>query len=184
MELPAYRLPTPRNVLRTMWDKAKDFIQRAFTVIFLATVIVWFLQSFTFRFDAASTIQESMLGVIAGAIAPVFRPLGFGTVEASTAILTGIMAKESVVSTLAVLAGVDIESGAMMTALQGVFPSALSALSFLTFVLLYMPCIAAFAAMRRELESRRWAILAVLGQTGVAWVCAWLVYTIGSLFGA
>ena len=183
MELPAYRLPTPRNVLRTMWDKAKDFIQRAFTVIFLATVIVWFLQSFTFRFEAAQTIQESMLGTIAGLIAPIFRPLGFGTVEASTAVLTGIMAKESVVSTLAVLTGVDIESGAMLSALHGIFPSTSAAMAFLTIVLLYMPCVAAFAAMKRELESRRWAIAAVAGQTAVAWVCALIVYTLACFAG-
>ena len=183
MELPAYRLPTPRNVLRTMWDKAKDFIQRAFTVIFLATVIVWFLQSFTFRFEAAQSVQESMLGTLAGLIAPVFRPMGFGTVEASTAVLTGIMAKESVVSTLAVLTGVDIESGAMLTALHGIFPSTASAMAFLTFVLLYMPCVAAFAAMKRELESRRWAFCAVAGQTAVAWVCALAVYALARLVG-
>ena len=183
MELPAYRLPTPRNVLRTMWDKAKDFVQRAFTVIFLATVIVWFLQSFTFRFETAQSIQESMLGTIAGLIAPIFRPLGFGTVEAATAVLTGIMAKESVVSTLAVLAGVDIESGAMLTALHGIFPSTAASMAFLTFILLYMPCVAAFAAMKRELESRRWAVAAVAGQTATAWVCALIVYTLTRLAG-
>ena len=160
-----------------------DFIQRAFTVIFLATVIVWFLQSFTFRFEAAQSVQESMLGTLAGLIAPVFRPMGFGTVEASTAVLTGIMAKESVVSTLAVLTGVDIESGAMLTALHGIFPSTASAMAFLTFVLLYMPCVAAFAAMKRELESRRWAFCAVAGQTAVAWVCAFAVYALARLVG-
>ena len=183
MELPAYRLPTPRNVLRTMWDKAKDFVQRAFTVIFLATIVVWFLQSFNFRFEAAASVQESMLGTLAGLIAPIFAPLGFGSVEASTAVLTGVMAKESVVSTLAVLAGVDAESGAMLAALHGVFPSVASALSFLTFILLYMPCVAAFAAMKRELESRTWAICSALGQCGVAWVCAFLVYRVCLLMG-
>ncbi len=183
MELPNYRLPTPRNVLRQMWDKAKDFVQRAFTVIFLATVVVWFLQNFTFRFTQAATIQESMLGVMAGWIAPIFAPCGFGTLEASTAVITGVMAKESVVSTLAVLSGVDVQSTAMLTALQNVFPSQLSALSFLTFVLLYMPCVAAFAAMRRELESRRWAVCAVVGQTLLAWCAATLVFQIGHLLG-
>ena len=183
MELPAYRLPTPRNVLRTMWDKAKDFIQRAFTVIFLATIVVWFLQSFNFRFEAASSVQDSILGTLAGFIAPIFKPLGFGSVEASTAVLTGVMAKESVVSTLAVLAGVDVESGAMLAALHGVFPSVAAALSFLTFILLYMPCVAAFAAMKRELESRTWAICSALGQCGVAWVCAFLVYHVCLLMG-
>ena len=115
MELPAYRLPTPANVLRQMWDKAKDFLQRAFTVIFLATLIVWFLQNFTFRLEMTSEIGESMLGKIAGLIAPVFAPAGFGSVEASTAVITGLMAKESVVSTLAVLSGVDAESAQMVS---------------------------------------------------------------------
>lgn len=183
MELPNYRLPTPRNVLRQMWDKAKDFVQRAFTVIFLATVAVWFLQNFTFRFTEAATIQESMLGVMAGWIAPIFAPCGFGTLEASTAVITGVMAKESVVSTLAVLSGVDVQSTAMLTALQNVFPTQLAALSFLTFVLLYMPCVAAFAAMRRELESRWWAVGAVVGQTLLAWCAATLVFQIGHLLG-
>ena len=183
MELPAYRLPTPRNVLRNMWDKAKDFVQRAFTVIFVATVVVWFLQSFTPHLTPAETVPESMLGLLAGAIAPIFAPLGFGSVEASTAVITGMMAKESVVSTLAVMAGVDMESAAMVTALQSVFPSLASVCSFLTFVLLYMPCVAAFAAMCRELESRRWAVLAMLGQTGVAWVTAFVVYHVALLMG-
>lgn len=180
MELPTYRLPTPRNVLRQMWDKAKDFIQRAFTVIFLATIVVWFLQSFTFSFQPAQTIQESMLGILAGLIAPIFAPVGFGSIEASTAVLTGLMAKESVVSTLAVLSGVEMESAAMFAALHNIFPSIASVCSFLTFVLLYMPCIAAFAAMRREMESSRWAVITVAGQTALAWVCAAVVYvTVG-----
>lgn len=183
MELPAYRLPTPRNVLRNMWDKAKDFIQRAFTVIFMATVVVWFLQSFTLQMTPAATMQDSMLGMVAGFIAPVFAPLGFGSIEASTAILTGVMAKESVLSTLAVMGGVDIDSAAMLTTLQGIFPSLASVCAFLTFVLLYMPCVAAFAAMRRELESRKWAILAVTGQTCLAWVMAFIVYHIALLMG-
>lgn len=183
MELPAYRLPTPRNVLRNMWDKAKDFIHRAFTIIFMATVVVWFLQSFTLQMTPAATMQDSMLGMVAGFIAPVFAPLGFGSIEASTAIITGVMAKESVLSTLAVMGGVDIDSAAMLTTLQGVFPSLASVCAFLTFVLLYMPCIAAFAAMRRELESRKWAILAVTGQTCLAWVMAFIVYHIALLMG-
>lgn len=183
MELPAYRLPTPRNVGRQMWDKAKDFIRRAFTVIFLATLVVWFLQSFTFQLTPAAAIEQSMLGVIAGAIAPIFRPAGFGSVEASTAVLTGLMAKESVVSTLAVLAGVDVESTQMLSALHTVFPSVLSAVSFLLFVLLYMPCVAAVAAMRREMESGRWAVGAIAAQTGLAWLIATLVYQVGSLLG-
>lgn len=183
MELPSYRLPTPINVLRQMWDKAKDFLKRAFTVIFLATLVVWFLQSFTFTLQPAPTIGQSMLGGIAGGIAPLFVPAGFGSLEASTAVLTGIMAKESVVSTLAVLSGVDAESTQMLASLHTIFPSTLSAVSFLLFVLLYMPCVAAFAAMRREMESGRWAFFTVLGQTALAWVIATLVYTVGHWMG-
>lgn len=183
MELPSYRLPTPRNVGRQMWDKARDFIHRAFTVIFLATLVVWFLQSFTFRLAAARSIQESMLGSLAGFIAPVFIPAGFGNVQAATAVLTGIMAKESVVSTLAVLSGASADSVELLANLRSIFPSALSAISFLLFVLLYMPCVAAFAAMRREMESLRWAFSTVAGQTALAWVIATAVYQGGLLLG-
>lgn len=183
MELPAYRLPAPRNVARQLWDKASDFLKRAFTVIFLATMVVWFLQHFTFTLSTAPDMEHSMLGVIAGAIAPVFNPAGFGTVEASTAVLTGVMAKESVVSTLSVLAGVDPDSAQMVTALHAVFPTVLQAVSFLTFVLLYMPCVAAYAAMRREMESGRLATLAVAGQTVLAWAAATLVFQVGRLLG-
>lgn len=183
MELPAYRLPAPRNVARQLWDKASDFLKRAFTVIFLATMVVWFLQYFTFTLSPAPDMAHSMLGVIAGAIAPVFNPAGFGTVEASTAVLTGVMAKESVVSTLSVLAGVDPDSAQMVTALHAVFPTVLQAVSFLTFVLLYMPCVAAYAAMRREMESGRLATFAVAGQTVLAWCAATLVFQVGRLLG-
>lgn len=183
MELPAYRLPAPRNVARQLWDKASDFLKRAFTVIFLATMVVWFLQYFTFTLSPAPDMAHSMLGVIAGAIAPVFAPAGFGTVEASTAVLTGVMAKESVVSTLSVLAGVDPDSAQMVSALHSVFPTVLQAVSFLTFILLYMPCVAAYAAMRREMESGRLATFAVAGQTVLAWVAATLVFQVGRLLG-
>ena len=183
MELPSYRLPTAGNVARQMWDKAKDFLQRAFTVIFLATVIVWILQNFTFGLKQAETIEQSMLGKIAGVIAPVFTPAGFGTVEASTAVITGVMAKESVVSTLAVLAGVDAESEQMLLSMRALFPSTLSAISFLAFVLLYMPCVAAVAAMRREMESTRWAVMTIAGQTILAWAVAVLIFQLGRLLG-
>lgn len=181
MELPSYRLPTVGNVARQLWDKAKDFLTRAFTVIFLATIVVWLLQNFTFALEPAQEISESMLGRIAGFIAPVFRPAGFGTVEASTAILTGVMAKESVVSTLAVLVGVDAESAEMALALHRIFPNIASVAAFLVFVLLYMPCVAAVAAMRREMESMRWAIGTIAAQTGLAWALAVLVYQLGRL---
>ncbi|MCE5343479.1 MAG: ferrous iron transport protein B, partial [Eubacteriales bacterium] len=119
----------------------------------------------------------------AGAIAPVFAPAGFGNIAASTAVITGIMAKESVVSTLAVISGVDAQSAQMLTAIRAVFPSTLAAVSFLIFILLYMPCIAAYVAMRREMESGRFAFLTVLSQTGLAWVLATLVYQTGLLLG-
>lgn len=183
MELPKYRMPTLRNVARQLWDKGRDFVMRAFTVIFLATLGVWFLQSFTFMLEPAADVRQSILWGLAGLLAPLFAPAGFGTVPAATAVLTGIMAKESVVSTLAVLSGVDAQSTAMLTALRGVFPSSLAAVSFLLFILLYMPCIAAFAAMRREMESGRAALLTVLAQTGVAWAVATVVYQVGRLLG-
>ncbi len=183
MELPKYRMPTVRNVGRQLWDKGGDFLKRAFTVIFLATLVVWFLQSFTFSLAAAPDVQSSMLGTLAGVVAPVFVPAGFGNVPAATAVLTGIMAKESVVSTLAVISGVDAQSTQMLAAIRGVFPSTLSAVAFLVFVLLYMPCVAAYAAMRREMESGRFAFLTVLSQTGLAWVTATLVYQVGRLLG-
>lgn len=183
MELPSYRLPTLGNVARQMWDKAKDFLQRAFTVIFLATVVVWILQNFTFGLQPAEAIEHSMLGKIAGVIAPIFTPAGFGTVEASTAVITGVMAKESVVSTLAVLAGVDAESEQMLLSMRSLFPSTLSAISFLAFVLLYMPCVAAVAAMRREMESTRWAVMTIAGQTALAWAVATVIFQLGRLLG-
>jgi ferrous iron transport protein B len=183
MELPKYRMPTARNVGRQLWDKGGDFLKRAFTVIFLATLVVWFLQNFTFSLAAAPDVQSSILGRLAGVVAPVFTPAGFGNVPATTAVLTGIMAKESVVSTLAVLSGVDAQSTQMLAAIRGVFPSTLSAVAFLMFILLYMPCVAAYAAMRREMESGRFAFLTVLSQTGLAWVMATLVYQVGRLLG-
>ncbi len=181
MELPNYRLPTPANVARQLWDKARDFLKRAFTVVFAATVCVWFLQSFTFAMQPAAVMEESILGKIAGFIAPVFAPLGFGSAAPATAVITGVMAKESVVSTLAVLGGVDLHSAAMLDTLRIFFPSTLAACSFLTFVLLYMPCIASYAVMRKEMESRLWALSSVAGQTALAWVAALAVYQIGGL---
>lgn len=182
MELPAYRLPTPGNVWRTLWDKARDFLQRAFTIILAATVAVWFLQNYTFSLTQAQTLEESMMGVIGGLIAPLFKPLGFGSIAPATAIITGVIAKESVVSTLSVLSGVEVTSDAMLVALRGIFPTAMSAVSFLTFVLLYMPCVAAYAAMRREMEGKGVALASVAAQTALAWVTALVVYQVGSLF--
>lgn len=182
MELPSYRLPTPGNVVRQLWDKARHFLQRAFTVILSASVVIWFLQSYTFRLNIADSLDSSILGQIGRFIAPVFVPLGFGGAAPAAAILTGVIAKESVVSTLSVLVGAESGSEAMLTALHGIFPSQLSAASFLVFVLLYMPCVAAYAAMSREMESRRLALASGLGQTILAWCAALIVFQVGGLF--
>ncbi len=175
MELPPYRLPTPSGVLRQMRDKAADFVQRAFTVILLSSVAVWFLQRFTPSLAPAGTVGESILGGLGRWLAPIFRPAGFGSMEATTSLLTGLMAKESVVGTLGVLCGAQ--------GLRAAFPGGLEAISFLVFVLLYPPCVAALAAMRRELGSGKWAAAAALGQTALAWGAATLIYQIGKLLG-
>lgn len=180
MELPAYRLPSARNVFMHMWEKAKDFLVKAFTVIFVATIVIWVLQNFDFRFNHVSDSGESMLAAIGRLIAPVFSPLGFGDWRASTALLTGLTAKEAVVSTLTVLTGAG-ETGALSGALLQIF-TPLSAFSFLVFTLLYMPCVAAMAAVRREMGSGRAALLVMLYQTAIAWIVAFLVYRIGLLF--
>ena len=171
MELPAYRIPSARSVLMLMWEKAKDFLVKAFTIIFVASVIIWMLQSFDWGFNAVEDSADSILASIGAVIAPVFAPLGFGDWRASTALITGITAKESVVSTLNVLAG---------AAFGGMFTQ-LSAMSFLVFTLLYMPCVAAFAAMKREIGLKR-ALFSVGYETLFAYVAALLVYQIGSLF--
>ena len=174
MELPNYRMPGAKNVGRLLWDKAKDFLQRAFTIIFVATIIIWFLQTFDFRLNVVADSQASMLAVVAGLIAPVFLPLGFGDWRISTALITGVMAKESVVSTLSVLFG----STAAITAAL----SPLAALSLLVFCLLYTPCVAALASVKRELGGK-WAVGVALFQFAVAWVVAFAVHTIGLAFG-
>lgn len=171
MELPAYRIPSARSVLMLMWEKAKDFLVKAFTIIFVASVIIWMLQSFDWGFNAVEDSADSILASIGAVIAPVFAPLGFGDWRASTALITGITAKESVVSTLNVLAG---------EAFGGMFTQ-LSAMSFLVFTLLYMPCVAAFAAMKREIGLKR-ALFSVGYETLFAYAAALLVYQIGSLF--
>lgn len=170
MELPNYRMPAAKNVAQLLWEKAKDFIQRAFTVIFIATIVIWFLQNFDTGLNVVTNSQESMLAVAAGFIAPVFAPLGFGDWRISTALITGFMAKESVVSTISVLFG-SVE--ALQAALTPV-----SAAALLVFCLLYTPCVAAVASVRRELGTK-WALVVVAGQCAIAWVCAFVV----SLFG-
>ncbi len=180
MELPSYRIPSRRSILLNMWDKGKDFIQRAFTVIFLGTIIIWFLQSFNWSFNMVEDSSKSMLAFLGSLIAPIFIPLGFNDWRASTALITGLTAKEAVVSTLSVLTGAATDTQ-LSEALFTMF-TPLSAFAFLTFILLYMPCIAAFAATKRELGSLKYAVLTALFQTVTAFVAGMAVYQIGSLF--
>ena len=167
MELPNYRMPGAKNVLQLLWDKAIDFLQRAFTVIFLATIIVWFLTTFSLHLNMVTESKDSILAGIAGVIAPVFAPLGFGDWRISTALITGFIAKESVVSTLSILFGTT-------TALTSLI-STKAAAALLVFCLLYTPCIAAIASIRREL-GQKWAIGVVILQCAIAWVCAFAMY--------
>jgi ferrous iron transport protein B len=179
MELPNYRIPSAKTVLRLLWDKAKDFLTRAFTVIFIATLIIWFLQTFDWRFNVVADSAGSMLAAVGRFIAPVFAPLGFSDWRASTALLTGFAAKEAVISSFAVLTGA---SAADLPMALGQMFTPLAALSFLVFTLIYSPCVAAIAAVRREMNSRGAAWGLVLYQTGVAWVFAFLVFQVGRLF--
>ena len=174
MELPNYRMPGIQNVAHLLWDKAKDFLQRAFTVIFLATIVVWFLQTFDFQLNVVADSQNSILAVIAGAISPLFVPLGFGDWRVSTELIAGFMAKESVVSTLSVLFG---STEQLLVAL-----TPLAVASLLVFCLLYTPCVAAIASIRRELGGK-WAVGVVVGQCVIAWVCALLVRGLGLAMG-
>ena len=167
MELPNYRMPGAKNVLRLLWDKAKDFLQRAFSVILIATVVVWILQSFDFRFSLVTDQQDSILAAIAGWLAPLMRPAGLGDWRICTALITGFMAKESVVSTLGILFGQSVSTAI----------SAASAASLLVFSLLYTPCVAAIASIRREMGPK-WAIIVVIWQCFIAWLMALLIYHI------
>ena len=180
MELPSYRLPSAKSVSLHMWEKAKDFLKKAFTVILLATVIIWVLQSFDFRFNYVENSETSMLGSIGKLIAPIFTPLGFADWRAASALITGFSAKEAVVSTLSILTGSSLET--LPAVLSGMF-SPLSALSFLVFTLLYTPCVAAVGAMNQELGKRSSTLGVVITQCAVAWLAAFLVYTIGLILG-
>lgn len=173
MELPNYRFPSLRSVALLMWDKAKDFIERAFTIIFAATIIIWFLQTFDMRLNVVADSRDSLLAALGQWISPIFAPLGFSDWRVSTALITGFTAKEAVVSTLAVLTGTNIAG--LATALASLF-TPLTAFSFLTFTLLYTPCVAAIAAVRREMGSRRAAVYVALMQCGIAWLVAFLLY--------
>lgn len=179
MELPNYRFPSAKSVGMLMWEKAKDFIQKAFTIIFAATVIIWFLQSFDTRLNIVTDSADSLLAMIGRWVAVIFGPLGFEDWRVSTALITGFTAKEAVVSTMSVLLGTT--SSQLQTALGSVF-TPLTAASALVFMLLYTPCVAAIAAARRELNSRRGALAVVLLQCGVAWLAAFVVYHILGLF--
>ena len=173
MELPNYRMPGAKNVGHLLWDKAKDFLQRAFTVIFMATLVIWFLQTFDLHLNIAADSKDSILALAAGSLAFLFAPMGFGDWRISTALITGFMAKESVVSTLSVLFG---STGALQTVL-----TPLSAASLLVFCLLYTPCVAAIASIRRELGGK-WAVFVVVGQCVLAWIAAFVIYQVGHLF--
>ena len=173
MELPNYRFPSAKSVLLLMWDKAKDFLQRAFTIIFLATVIIWFLQSFDSRLNVVTDSADSILAAIGHLLAPVFAPLGFNDWRIPTALITGFTAKEAVISTLGVLMGTS--TAALGPALHTLF-TPVSAISFLVFTLLYTPCVAAIAAVKRELESGWLALGVVILQCVVAWLAAFGVY--------
>ena len=173
MELPNYRLPGMKNVVMLLWDKAKDFLQRAFTVIFLASIVIWFLQRFNFTLNMVTDSKDSILAEIAGIIAPIFSPMGYGDWRVCTALVTGFIAKESVVSTLFVLYGTkEAVLGAMSMA---------SAFSLLVFCLLYTPCVATIAVVKRELGAK-WASVVVLGQCVIAWIMSYAAYLIMQLF--
>ena len=178
MELPNYRLPSAKSVGQLIWEKAKGFIQKAFTIIFAATLIVWFLQNFDAGLHLVTSTDQSLLAKIGSIVAPLFAPLGFGDWRVSTALITGFTAKEAVVSTLAVLTG---SSTADLGSVLGAMFTPLTALSFLTFTLLYTPCVAAIAAVKREMNSGFSAALVSLMQCVVAWIVSFGVYRIGSL---
>lgn len=174
MELPNYRMPSAKSVCQLLWEKAKDFLQRAFTVIFVATIVIWFLQTFDTKFNIVTNSQDSILATIAGFITPIFKPLGFADWRISTALITGFMAKESVVSTLSVLLGTGVKITSILTKL--------GAASLLVFCLLYTPCVAAIASVKREL-GRKWACSVVVFQCVIAWIMAFITHGVFALIG-
>jgi ferrous iron transport protein B len=179
MELPNYRMPSVKNVLLLLWEKAKDFLERAFTIILLASVVIWFLQTFDYRLNVVASSADSLLALIGRGLAPIFLPLGFADWRVATSLITGLIAKEAVVSTLAVLLSTGVSQ--LHLALPSLFTT-LSAVSFLLFTLLYTPCIAAVATINKELKSG-WATLGVvIMQCAIAWIVAYAAYVIGGLF--
>ena len=178
MELPNYRMPSAKSVALLLWEKAKDFIQRAFTIIFIATIIIWFLQTFDTRINVVKDSADSMLAMVGRFIAPVFEPLGFGDWRVATALISGFSAKEAVVSTMSVLLNTGMSN--LSQALGSIF-TPLTAASFLTFTLLYTPCVAAVATIKREMHSSFLTVLIVIAQCVVAWLAAFAVFNLGSL---
>lgn len=176
MELPNYRLPSAKSVVHLIWEKAKGFIEKAFTIIFVASIIIWFLQTFDARFNVAESPEQSLLAMIGSLVAPIFAPLGFGDWRVSTALITGFTAKESVVSTLTVLMGGDAE---LVSTLFTPFTAAV----FLVFTLLYTPCVAAIATVRREMGGTKAAVATVIIQCAIAWCVAFLIHAVGLAFG-
>lgn len=176
MELPNYRLPSAKSVVHLIWEKAKGFIEKAFTIIFVASIIIWFLQTFDARFNVAESPEQSLLAMIGSLVAPIFAPLGFGDWRVSTALITGFTAKESVVSTLTVLMGGDAE---LVSTLFTPFTAAV----FLVFTLLYTPCVAAIATVKREMGSTKAAVATVIIQCAIAWCVAFLIHAVGLAFG-
>ena len=172
MELPNYRMPGAKNVVHLLWEKAKDFLQKAFSIIFIATILIWFMQNFDIRLNVVADSRQSILAVLAGMITPLFKPLGFGDWRLVTAILTGVMAKESVVSTISILFGSTIDMVSVI--------SAAGAMSFLVFCLLYTPCVAAIASVKKELGGK-WAAYVVVIQCVVAWIAALITYIIAGI---
>ena len=183
IELPPYRWPTARNTLTHVWERVSHFLEKAGTIIFAMSVVLWFLQSFSFSFAFVANPAQSIIGEVGTLIAPIFKPLGFGSWQASVALLTGVVAKEAVVSSLSMFAGFSASAGGEVVhgALSAIFTPA-AAYSFLVFVLIYTPCMAAVAMMRRELESTRWTVFAVIYQLASAWIAAFVVYHIIGLF--
>ncbi|ATW27551.1 ferrous iron transport protein B [Candidatus Formimonas warabiya] len=185
MELPPYRIPTVKGVGIHMWDRGKAFVKKAGTIIFAAAVIIWFMQTFNFSLHMVEDPAQSMFGIIGTAIAPLFAPLGFGEWQASVALLTGLVAKEVVVATMGILYGIgDVgDDTVKLAAALHTYFTPLTAYAFMAFTLLYMPCIAAFGAIKRELNSWKWTLFALAFQTGIAWIMAFVIYQGGRLLG-
>ena len=186
LELPPYRLPTVRNCLTHVWERVRGFLVKAGTLILAMSVVLWFLQSFGVSSHGLVMVEEpsrSMLGTIGSLLAPVFGPLGFGTWQAAVAILTGLVAKEAVVSTLCLLYGVStLDAGATVaTALSGTFHTPVAAYAFLVFILLYVPCVAAVSTMVREMGSLKWTARSIVWQLAAAWLVSFVVFQVGML---